>query len=611
MDRVRMLLLAMALCSAWTCTAGADDYPLAGDRLLLKDAGATNKRRFEFRAARDAGVDPAVLGDLTALGATLEVEGATPGDGDTGPLVLDAARWTGLGQPPGARGYRYRYLDRDRTAGVRRVLLKTGGSGGTLAIAGGGMNWPYALAQAQGGPIDVRLTIGSDVLCGRFSAFAVNGGGKVKGAPSAAPVDCMPPPPPTCGNAVVEGTEECDDGGTSAGDGCSSTCRLENNSALCAGVPSTSGTGLATVRIASGLDQPVHVTAPRLDPSRLFIVGQEGTIRILQNGTLLSAAFLDITAKASCCGERGLLSLAFHPDYERNGYFFVDYTNNAGDTVIARYGVSGDPQTSNLANAASELVLLTVGQPFANHNGGQLAFGPDGLLYVGMGDGGSGGDPGERAQDPSTLLGKLLRLDVDRAGPPWAAAGNPFNDSGATLPLDEIWSIGWRNPWRFSFDRGTGDLYVGDVGQDTYEEISYEPSGSPGGLNYGWDVFEGDGHCFEGDLECATPEAFVMPVLEYAHAAGCSVTGGFVYRGCAMPDLHGTYFYSDFCSSFIRTFKGVTGGDAQNLADRTAEVAPGGGLSIDDVSSFGEDARGELYITDLDDGEVFKIVPGT
>jgi cysteine-rich repeat protein len=582
------------------------DHPVAGDRLLLKDPGVVAERRFKFRASRELGIDPGSLGDPTALGATLEVEGATPGDGTSGALSLTTGFWTALGNPPGSRGYKY--LDRDRTIGVKRVLLKGGASGGALSITGGGMDWPYAITQAQGGPIDVRLTIGSDVVCGRFSAFTVNSGGKVKGAPSAAPANCTPPPPPTCSNGVVEGTEECDDGDVTGGDGCSATCQLENTSALCAGMPSTAGTALDSVRVASGLDRPLHLTAPPLDPSRVFITEQQGRLRILLNGTLLPTAFLDITALASCCGERGLLSVAFHPDYETNGYFFANYTNNAGSTVVARYSVSGDP---NVANAASALILLTIPQDFSNHNGGQLAFGADGFLYVGMGDGGSGGDPNERAQDPMSLLGKMLRLDVDAAGPPWAAANNPFNDAGATPPLDEIWSSGWRNPWRFSFDRATGDLYAGDVGQDAWEEISYEPSGSPGGLNYGWDVFEGDGHCFEGDPECATPGSFVMPVLEFSHGEGCSVTGGFVYRGCALPDLHGTYFYSDFCSPFVRTFAGVVGGVAQNTADRTADVAPGGGLSIDSVSSFGEDARGELYVLDLNDGEVFKIVPGT
>jgi hypothetical protein len=600
-----MVAVVVVLASLATRAFGAD-HPVAGDRLLLKDPGVASERRFKFRAARDGGVDPGVLGDPTATGATLEVEGATPGDGTSGVLTLPAGFWTGLGNPPGSRGYKY--LDRDRTVGVKRVLLKGGADGGTLTITGGGTAWPYTLTQAQGGPIDVRLAIGADVLCGRFAAFTVNGGGKVKGAPSAAPATCTPPPPPTCSNGVVEGTEECDDGDVIPGDGCSATCQLEDTSALCAGVPTTAGTALDSVRVASGLDRPVHLTAPPLDPSRVFIVEQDGRIRILQNGTLLPTPFLDVTALASCCGERGLLGLAFHPEYETNGRFFVNYTNNAGNTVIARYQVSGDP---NVADAGSALVLLTIPQDFSNHNGGQLAFGPDGFLYVGTGDGGSGGDPNERAQDPTSLLGKMLRLDVDQAGPPWAAASNPFNDGGASPPLDEIWSSGWRNPWRFSFDRGTGDLYVGDVGQDVWEEISYEPAGGPGGANYGWDVFEGDGHCYESDPECATPAAFVMPVLEYSHAEGCSVTGGFVYRGCALPDLRGTYFYSDFCTPFIRTFEGVAGGTAQNLADRTADLAPGGGLSIDAVSSFGEDARGELYVLDLNDGEVFKIVPGT
>jgi cysteine-rich repeat protein len=596
--------LAVVVVGVWVPSAMAVDYPVAGDRLLLKDPGNPSLRRVKFRAAKDLNVDPALLGDPTALGATLEITGAGAGDGTSGVLTLEAGRWTGLGNPPGSKGWKY--LDTQRGVGVKKILLKSGAAGGTLVITGGGAQWPYALTQPQGGPIDVRLAIGSDVVCGRFTIFAANGNGKVKATMALAPADCTPPPPPLCGNGTIESGEECDDGGAAPGDGCSTACQLEDASGLCAGVPATPGTGLDSVRVASGLSNPVHVTAPRLDPNRLFITEQDGRVRILRNGTLLPTPFLAIEPLASCCGERGLLSVAFHPDYEDNGHFFVNYTNNAGDTVIARYQVSADP---DVADPDSALVLLTITQDFSNHNGGQLAFGPDGYLYVGMGDGGSGGDPNERAQDPASLLGKMLRLDVDQAGPPWAAAGNPFNDAGATLPLDEIWSIGWRNPWRFSFDRGTGDLYAGDVGQDNWEEISYEPAGSPGGLNYGWDVFEGDEHCFEGDDECATPESFVMPVLEYPHGAGCSVTGGFVYRGCAMPDLAGTYFYADYCSSFIRTFQGVFGGAAQNMAERTGDVAPGGGLSIGSIASFGEDARGELYVTDLEDGEVFKIVP--
>ncbi|HWP65556.1 MAG TPA: PQQ-dependent sugar dehydrogenase [Candidatus Limnocylindria bacterium] len=603
MQRGAVLLTLVTLCGAPLGSAAAEDHPVAGDRLSLKDPGSPAKRRVTFRAVRDAAIDPARLGDPTVLGATLEVAGTGVGDGDTGPLALDAGRWKGLGSPPGARGYRY--LDRARTSGVERVVLKGGKRGGRLIVTGGGAAWPYVVTQPQSGPIDVRLAIGDHVLCASFTELRGRVG-KVKGRRAPPPPDCSSTPPAVCGNGTIEVGEQCDDGGVEDGDGCSALCRIENDMGVCAGVPTTPGTAIRSVLVASGLDKPLYVTAPRFDTARLFIVEQGGTIRIVANGRLRATPFLDLTAQVSCCGERGLLGLAFHPNYAENGWFFVDYTAGDGDTVIARYTVSADP---NLADVSSGQVLLRIDQPYSNHNGGQLAFGPDGKLYVGMGDGGLGGDPGERAQSPSSLLGKILRLDVDRAGPPWAAADNPFYDDGATPPLDEIWSFGWRNPWRFSFDRATGDLYVGDVGQDMWEEISFEPSGSPGGLNYGWDVFEGDGHCYEADADCATPEAFVMPVLEYSHDEGCSVTGGYVYRGCAMPDLRGTYFYADYCSGFIRTFSGISGGRAQNRANRTAELAPGGGLAIGSITSFGEDARGELYITDLADGEVFKIVP--
>lgn len=372
---------------------------------------------------------------------------------------------------------------------------------------------------------------------------------------------------------------------------------------------------LTTELVEDGLPAPVYVTSPPGDP-RLFVVERRGTIRILVGDAPLPDLFLDITAKVGPFGEGGLLGLAFPPDFAASGVFYVYYTDRAipFNSILARFAV--DPSDPNRAPAASEEVVLSIPQPFFNHNGGHIAFSPvDGLLYWGLGDGGDAYDPGEHAQDPQDLLGKFLRLDV--SGGPGTTytvpAGNPFTDVSdpEDAVRDEIWSLGWRNPWRFSFDRATGDMYAGDVGQDNWEEISYEPAGSPGGLNYGWDVFEGIGHCYEGDPECSTPGAFVMPVLEFSHGQGCSVTGGFVYRGCAMPDLHGTYFYSDYCAAFIRTFSGVAGGAAQNLADRTADLAPGGGLAISDVSSFGEDARGELYVTDLNDGEVFKIVPGS
>ena len=361
--------------------------------------------------------------------------------------------------------------------------------------------------------------------------------------------------------------------------------------------------------VAGGLDAPTHISAPRLDPNRLFIVEQPGRIRLVKNGILLSQPFLDIQSRVSCCGERGLLSVAFHPDYENNGRFFVDYTNNNGDTVIARYELSGDP---DVAPASSEKILLTIAQPFSNHNGGQLAFGPDGYLYVGMGDGGSGGDPLDNGQSDSTLLAKILRLDVDVDTPPYyaAPASNPFVGPGD--PLDEIWAKGVRNPWRFSFDRATGDLYIGDVGQNQWEEIDFQPAASTGGENYGWDIFEGN-HCFDPQpffSDCPSPPTgFTPPIYEYDHTNGCAVTGGFVYRGCRMPDLRGTYFFSDYCSAFVRTFS-YAGGMVLNEQDRTSDVVPGNGLSIGSVTSFGEDARGELYIADQD-GEVFEIVPGS
>ena len=576
----------------------AADHPAAGDRLVLKDRATPAKRKFRFAAVRDAAIDPRLGADLTVVGASLEVMGAAAGDGATGALDLDASRWVGLGRPRGAKGYRY--ADRHAAAGIRRVLFKRGRKGGSLTIKGGGDAFPYAITQPQG-PIDVRFTVGADVYCSRFQSFTRNEIGRVKAKRAAAPPDCIPFSL-LCGNGTIDGVEECDDGNVESGDGCTVSCQLEDPSARCTGVPTVSGTSLRSERVVAGLANPTYLTAPPLDPSRLFVTEQHGVVQVVKNGGLLRAPFLDISTKIACCDERGLLGLAFHPDYESNGRLFVNYTNTAGDTVIARYQVSPDPDR---ADPDSEVILLTIVQDFTNHNSGQLAFGPDGFLYVGMGDGGSRGDPRGRAQDPASLLGKILRLDVDRVGPPWAAAGNPF--IGAA-PRDEIWALGLRNPWRFSFDRATGELYVADVGQDLWEEVSVQAADSPGGENYGWNVFEGDGHCFAAAPECTQPDAFVMPVLDYSHADGCSITGGYVYRGCAMPDLHGTYFYGDFCSAFIRTFAGVTGGTAQNRMDRTADLAPGGGLSIDRITSFGQDARGELYVVDRR-GEIFRIIP--
>lgn len=407
--------------------------------------------------------------------------------------------------------------------------------------------------------------------------------------------------PGNCGNGVAEQDEECDDGGNVNGDGCAEDCTLEDTSALCAGVASTIGTSM-TKELVGNFSSPVHLTSPPLDPFRLFVVEQPGRIQVVKDGVVLPTPFLDIASIVDFGGERGLLSMAFHPDYESNGRFFVNYTDNDGDTVIARYEVGVDP---DVADVSSGVTVLVVAQPFGNHNGGQVAFGPDGYLYVGMGDGGGGGDPVEAGQDDAQMLGKMLRLDVDAESPPYHVVPPTNPAPGLGTPLGLVWSKGWRNPWRFSFDRANGDMYVADVGQNAIEEVSYEPALSPGGLNYGWDIFEGS-ECFEPDPDpdCPNPPlGFEFPVYEFPHPSGCSITGGHVYRGCAMPSLHGFYFFSDFCTSFVHTFE-VSGGVMSNFVDRSSEL--GAGLSS--ISSFGEDARGELYIMSLG-GNVWRIVP--
>ena len=476
-----------------------------------------------------------------------------------------------------------------------------------------------------------ELILGVQIALGgggieRCAAVDHDGDGQVSVSELVAAVDvaldgCPAGPTPTatpdpgladCGDGVVNGTEECDDGNRSSGDGCSAACALEAGGNPCAGIAAFPGVPARAMLITDALEHPLHITAPRLDPRRLFIVEQAGRIRIVKDGRLLGDPFLAIEDRVSCCDERGLLSVAFHPDFETNGRFFVDYTNTSGDTVIARYQVGADPDH---ADRDSERILRTIDQPFANHNGGQLAFAPDGTLFVGMGDGGSGGDPFNNAQNDASLLGKLLRLDVNVEAVTGTEAGryyrvppdNPHAERGD--PLGLVWAKGLRNPWRFSFDRATDDLYIGDVGQDRYEEIDVQPATSHGGENYGWHVFESNA-CY--DPQPATrcpdpPDGFTFPVLEYTHANGCSVTGGFVYRGCALPDLRGQYFFSDYCEGFLQTFT-LLDGVVTGLQDRTAALAPGGGRHIDSVVSFGEDARGELYIADYD-GEVYEIVP--
>ncbi|NOT07238.1 MAG: glucose dehydrogenase [Gemmatimonadales bacterium] len=348
--------------------------------------------------------------------------------------------------------------------------------------------------------------------------------------------------------------------------------------------------------IASGLDMPVFLTSPPGDHTRLFVVEQGGRIRIVRNGALLTTPFLDISAKVSNGGEQGLLGLAFHPDYAANGRFIVNYTDGAGDTRVSVYRVSSNPE---VADPASEQVILAIDQPFSNHNGGMVVFGPDGKLYIGTGDGGSGGDPQNHGQNRNSLLGKLLRVTVDGNGAMTVPADNPFVGQAGIRP--EIWSYGLRNPWRFSFDRQTGDLYIGDVGQNQREEIDVSTQAAQfgKGLNYGWRTMEGNS-CFSPSIGCART-GLVLPVLEYTHNDGCSVAGGYVYRGSALTALAGTYFYADYCGGWVRSFR-LAAGQVTDQFDWTS-LWPGG-----QVLSFGEDGAGELYLL-TSAGKVHKIVP--
>ena len=365
---------------------------------------------------------------------------------------------------------------------------------------------------------------------------------------------------------------------------------------------------IKTIRVAQGLNMPLFVTAPLGDTSRIFIVEQRGVdgrgrIKIVKNGALLSTPFLT-TDVLSTAFEQGLLGLAFAPDYATSGRFYIHYTNTSGEVVIARHTVSANPDVANPAGT----ILLTVPKNFDTHNGGWIAFGPDGYLYVALGDGGGVGDPSDNAQNRNTILGKILRLDVSGA----TYTSPPTNPYAGSIPgRDEIWAEGLRNPWRCAFDRSTGDLIITDVGQAEYEEVNFAPAGTAG-ANYGWRCFEGEhGYTFTNTNPCGScidPSCpMVVPAHEYVHTGGrCSISGGYVYRGFDIPDMRGTYFFADYCTGEIWSGQFV-GGDLTNVQNRTVELEPAG-MSIDQVSSFGEDARGELYICDIQ-GEVFKIVP--
>lgn len=349
--------------------------------------------------------------------------------------------------------------------------------------------------------------------------------------------------------------------------------------------------------IANGLHAPLFLTSPPGDLTRAFVVEQDGRIRIIRNDALVPTPFLDISDRISSGGERGLLGLAFHPQYATNGRFVLYYTNPAGDIRIVSYKVTANPE---VADPASEQLLLAIPHPnFSNHNGGMVGFGPDGLLYAGVGDGGSGGDPNGNGQNRNVLLGKLLRLDVNGAGQASVPADNPFVGQAGVRP--EIWSYGLRNPWRFSFDRVTGDLYIGDVGQNSREEIdvSTDQTDFGRGLNYGWKIMEGTA-CFSPSVGC-NKTGLIQPILDYGHDDGCSVTGGYVYRGSLAPALRGHYFYADYCNGWVRSFL-LQGKQVSQPLD-WASLRPG-----DQITSFGEDAKGELYIV-VSSGRVFRIEP--
>lgn len=328
--------------------------------------------------------------------------------------------------------------------------------------------------------------------------------------------------------------------------------------------------------IASGLTRPVDLQSAFDGSGRLFIIEKYGAIRNFKDGFVLQEPFLNIADRVNDeRNEMGLLGLAFHPDFEQNGYFYVNYTGQGGHTRISRFQASGDTADPN-----SETVLMVINQPFPNHNGGAVVFGPDGYLYLGLGDGGSGGDPMKNGQNTNSMLGKILRIDVNSGDPYAIPTDNPFGN--------EVWAYGLRNPWRISFDQATGDLWIGDVGQNEWEEIDFLPAGSPGGANFGWSVMEGS-HGYDGGVDLS----MLLPVAEYNHEFGCSITGGHVYRG-SMPEWNGVYLYGDYCSGIIWGIINVSGQwQNQTLFDVDGTI-----------TSFGQDEAGEIYYLS-DNGNVF------
>jgi glucose/arabinose dehydrogenase len=364
-------------------------------------------------------------------------------------------------------------------------------------------------------------------------------------------------------------------------------------------VPNLASISVRLEPVLDNVEQPLFVTHAGDGSGRLFVLEKTGRIRVVQDGRLLEAPFLDISNKVSLASEQGLLGLAFTPDYATSGTFYINYTTEIGDTVIARYFVSADDP--NRADPASELPILQLDQPARNHNGGMIAFGPDGYLWIGMGDGGASGDRFGNGQNPQTLLGKMLRINVNSdpdepytipADNPWVAA-----DWNGQDVRNEIWAVGLRNPWRWSFDRQTNDLWIADVGQNMIEEINVVPSATnTGGLNFGWPIMEGKS-CFQ--MDNCDQTGLTLPVTDYRHEGNCSVTGGYVYRGQAHPAWNGVYFYGDYCSGRLWALApdGSGGWTTVELAQQSVAL-----------SSFGEDEAGELYVTDLSGGVVYRMM---
>jgi glucose/arabinose dehydrogenase len=349
------------------------------------------------------------------------------------------------------------------------------------------------------------------------------------------------------------------------------------------------------VPFATGLLNPVGIT--NAGDERLFVVEQEGLIRIVNpDGTINPEPFLDIQDKVIFQGERGLLGLAFHPAYKANGYFYVNYVGKGNRTHIARFKVNAD--VPDKADPESELTLMEILQPFDNHKGGNLAFGPDSMLYIGLGDGGSAGDPQNNARNPLELLGKILRIDVNRGDTYAIPESNPFHD--VDNARGEIWALGLRNPWRFSFDRLTGDLWIADVGQDKFEEINFQPADSKGGENYGWRCYEGN-EAFNR-AGCESDTTFTFPIYTYAHGAECSIIGGFVYRGSTSSEWYGHYFFTDYCSNKIWTLHK----EGDNWVKEDFGDYPG-----NNFTTFGEDQNGQLYLAEAKTKTLYKVVANT